>query len=185
MVPVGKHLVLVRQVGAAGIHQIDAWQPVLRRDLLCAQMLLDRERVVGAALHRGVIADDDAFAARHPSNAGDDPGRGDLVAIHAVRCELREFQKCRARIEQRFNPIARQLLAPRYMTLPRGFRAAERCAPDRRMQIIHHSPHRVGVGAELVATRIEQAFEPHQAVSLNSSRPINMRRISDVPAPIS
>ena len=44
------------------IDQIDAGQPVLARDLLRAQMLLHRDRIVGAALDRGVVADDDAFA---------------------------------------------------------------------------------------------------------------------------
>jgi hypothetical protein len=63
MVAVGKHLVLVGQVGAAAVHQVDAGQAVLRGDLLRAQVLLDRHRVVGAALHRGVVADDHDLAA--------------------------------------------------------------------------------------------------------------------------
>src|SRR3546814_8820549 len=42
MVAVGKDLRLVRQVRAARIHQIDAWQTVLLGDLLRAEMLLHR-----------------------------------------------------------------------------------------------------------------------------------------------
>ena len=64
MLAVGKHLGLMRQVGAAGIDQIDAGQPVLARDLLRAQMLLHRHRIIGAAFDGGIVADDDAFAAR-------------------------------------------------------------------------------------------------------------------------
>ena len=50
MLAVGKHFSLMRQVGAAAIHQIDAGQPVLARDFLRAQMFLHRHRKVGAAL---------------------------------------------------------------------------------------------------------------------------------------
>ena len=66
MLAVGKDLVLVRQVGAAGIDEVDAGQMVLPRDLLGAQMLLHRDRIIGPALDRGVVGDDDAFAAHRP-----------------------------------------------------------------------------------------------------------------------
>ena len=81
---VGEHLVLPRQERAAGVDQVDARQPVLRRDLLCAQMLLDRDRVVRAALDRRVVGHDHAFAAGHPADAGDHPGAGAFVVVHAV-----------------------------------------------------------------------------------------------------
>ena len=58
MVAVGEDLGLVRQVRAAAVDQIDARQPVLLGDLLRAQMLLDRQRIVGAAFDRRVVADD-------------------------------------------------------------------------------------------------------------------------------
>ena len=77
MLAVGKHLGLVRQVGAAGIDQIDARQPVLARDLLRAQMLLHRHRIIGAALDRRIVADDHAFAALDAPDAGDDAGAVD------------------------------------------------------------------------------------------------------------
>jgi hypothetical protein len=50
MLAVGKDLVLARQIGAAGIDEIDAGQPVLQRDLLGAQMLLHRQRIIGPPL---------------------------------------------------------------------------------------------------------------------------------------
>ena len=55
VVAVGEHLVLHRQERAAGVDEVDARQPVLERDLLRAQVLLDRDRVVGAALDRRVV----------------------------------------------------------------------------------------------------------------------------------
>ena len=63
---VGEDLVLHRQERAAGVDQVDARQPVLQRDLLRAQVLLHRHRVVGAALDRGVVGDDHALAAATP-----------------------------------------------------------------------------------------------------------------------
>ena len=61
---VGEDVVLQRQERAAGVDQVDARQPVVERDLLRAQVLLDRHRVVGAALDGGVVGDDHALAAR-------------------------------------------------------------------------------------------------------------------------
>ena len=45
---------------------------VILRDFLRAQMLFHRHREIGAALHRRVVGDDDAFAARDPADPGDD-----------------------------------------------------------------------------------------------------------------
>ena len=75
MLAVGEDLVLVRQVRAARIDEIDAGQVVLLGDLLRAQMLLHGHRIVGAALDRRVVGDDDAFAAGNAADAGDDAGR--------------------------------------------------------------------------------------------------------------
>ena len=126
MLAVGKHLGLVRQVGAAGIDQIDAGQPVLARDLLRAEMLLHRHRIVGAALHRGVVADDHDEPAGDAADAGDEAGAVDRLAVHAVRGERRQLEKGRARVEQPGDALARQQLAAREMALARPLRAAER-----------------------------------------------------------
>ena len=68
---VGKDLVLQRQEGAAGVDQVDAGQAVLQGDLLGPQVLLDRQRVVGAALDRGVVGDDHHLPAVDLADAGD------------------------------------------------------------------------------------------------------------------
>ena len=111
VVAVGEHLVLARQERAAGVDEVDARQPVLQRDLLCAQMLLDRHRVVGAALDRRVVGDDHALAPGHPADAGDDSRAGALVVVHAVGGQRGHLEQRAAGIEQAVDPVARQQLA--------------------------------------------------------------------------
>ncbi len=96
---VGEDLGLHRQEGAAGVDEVDARQPVLERDLLGAEMLLDGDRIVGAALHRGVVRDDDHLAARHAADAGHDTRTRRLVVVHAERRERRKLEERRTRIE--------------------------------------------------------------------------------------
>ena len=107
MLSVGKDLILVRQIGAAGIDEIDAGQIVFPRDLLCAQMFFDRQRIIRAALHRRIVSNDDAFAPSNAADAGQDAGGGDRLVIDIVRGKLREFEIRRAGIEQRAHAIAR------------------------------------------------------------------------------
>ena len=60
VLPIREDVGLQRQERAAAVDEVDARQPVLERDLLRAQVLLDGHRVVGAALDRRVVGDDDA-----------------------------------------------------------------------------------------------------------------------------
>ena len=63
VVAVGEDLGLQRQEGAARVDEVDAREPVLRGHLLRAQVLLDREREVRAALDGRVVRDDHALLA--------------------------------------------------------------------------------------------------------------------------
>ena len=148
MLAVGKHLGLVRQVGAAGIDQIEARQPVVARDLLGAQMLLHRHRIIGAALDGGIVADDDAFAASDPTDAGDDAGAMDGVVVHPVGGKRRQFEKRRAGIDQRHHPLARQQLATRQMALAGLRRAAFGRLGALRLELRDQRTHGGLVGAE-------------------------------------
>ena len=74
VVAIREDLRLERQERAAGVDEIDAGQPVLEGDLLGAEVLLDRHRVVGAALDGRVVGDDHAGRALDPADPGDDPG---------------------------------------------------------------------------------------------------------------
>ena len=90
---VRENLVLLRQEGAAGIDHVDAGQVVLPRDILGAQMLLHRHRIIGAALDGGVVGDDHAFAARDPADPGDDAGGMHVAAIEAIGGERDNSRK--------------------------------------------------------------------------------------------
>ena len=130
---VGKHFVLARQVRAARIHEVDAGQPVFFGDALRAQVLLDGDRVVRAALHRRVVADDHAFAAGDAADAGDDAGARRFVAVHAEGRERRQLEERRARIEQHFHAIAGQQFAARHVLGARRLAATRaRSAPGGR-----------------------------------------------------
>ncbi len=82
---VGEDLVLQREERAAGVDKVDARQVVVERDLLGAQVLLDRHRVVGAALDGGVVGDHDAFLSHHLPDAGDDAAGRHLLAVEPER----------------------------------------------------------------------------------------------------
>ena len=99
MVAIGKHLRLQGQEGAAGVHQIDAGQGVLQRDLLGAQVFLHRDGVVGSALDGGVVGHHDAFVPGDATDAGDDAAGRNVVAIEFVRRELAQLQKRRALVQ--------------------------------------------------------------------------------------
>ena len=113
MLAIGKHLGPMRQVGAAGIDQIDARKPIFARDFLRAHVLLHRHRIVSAALDRRIVADDHALAPGDAADAGDDAGAVNGLVVHIIGGKRRQFQERRARIDERHDPIARQQFAAR------------------------------------------------------------------------
>ena len=125
MVAVGEDLGLVRQVRAAAVDQIDARQPVLLGDLLRAEVLLDRQRIVGAALHRRVVADDHHLPARHAADAGDHARAGHFALVHVAGGELADLEERRAGIEQPLDALARQAACRATC----GARGSSRCRP--------------------------------------------------------
>ena len=146
VVAVGEHLVLAGQERAAGVDEVDARQPVLQRDLLGAQMLLDRHRVVGAAFDRRVVGDDHALPPGDPADAGDDPGGRAVVVVHAVGGQRGDLQQRAAGIEQPVHPVARQQLAARDVALTRAFRPAERRRGQLAAQLLDELQMRLTVG---------------------------------------
>ena len=154
MLAVGEHLVLVRQVGAAGIHQIDAGQAVLLGDLLRADVLLHGHRVVGAALDRCVVGDHNALAPLHAPDAGDDAGGRDLRAVEPVGSQGREFQERRACVDERVDPLPRQHLAALLVALVRARGAAFEHLRVAAGEVVDQRPHGRLVAPELVRGRI-------------------------------
>ncbi len=86
---------------------------ILLGDLLRAQMLLDRHRIVGAALDGRIVGDDHAVLALHDADPGHDAGCRRIVAVHTGRGERRELEKVGSRIDQALDAFARgELIAP-------------------------------------------------------------------------
>src|SRR5215207_5455959 len=111
VVPVREDLVLKRQESPAGVHQVDAREVVLLGDLLGAEMLLDRNRVVGSALDGGVVGDDHDLPPRDAADAGDDAGRRNPPVVHPVGRQRGELQKRGAGVEEPYDSLAHRQLA--------------------------------------------------------------------------
>ena len=123
---VREDLVLAGQERSPGVDEIHAGQPVLQRDLLCAQMLLDRDGIVGATLDRRIVGHDHAFPPRHPTDAGDHARARAFVVVHPVGGQGGEFEERAARIEQAVDPVAWQQLAPADVAVACPLRPAQR-----------------------------------------------------------
>ncbi|CKR69440.1 Uncharacterised protein [Mycobacterium tuberculosis] len=144
MLAVGKHLVLAGQEGAAGVDQIDARQHILQRDLLGAQVLLDRHRVVGTALDRRVVGDDHALASGYPADPGDDSRARGFVAVHAASGQRSQLEERAARVEQAVHPFAGQQLAAADVAFPGAFVAAQGGGGELIVQFRHQPAVLVG-----------------------------------------
>ena len=152
MVTIGEHLRLQGQVGPAGIHEVQAREPVLKRDLLRPEMLLDGLGEVAAALHGRVVGHDDAQPALDGTDSRDDAGTRRLAVVHPVRRERRELQERGPGIEQPVDPLPDQELAARAVTGERRVVAGRPAIGDRRRpgpQLAYQTGHRGGVRLRL------------------------------------
>ena len=126
MVPVGEHLVLIGQVRAAAVDQIDAGQMVFLGDLLGAQVFFDAHREIGAPLYRRVIANDHAVDAMHLPHARDHARTRGSAAIKPVCGQPTDLKERRSGIEQIRHPFSGQHLATAFMA-GAGFLSASEC----------------------------------------------------------
>ncbi len=164
MLAVGKHLGLMRQVGAAGIDEIDAGQPVLARDLLRAQMLLHGHRIIGAALDRRIVGDDHRLASLDGADSRDHAGAVHVALVHAERRERRDFEERRTGIDEARHALARQQLAAPDMALAGARRAALRRQRAPLGKLGEQRPPGVGVGV-LLGRRVRRiAFQDRHGV---------------------
>ena len=99
-------------------------QPVLLRHLLRAQVLLHRQREVGAALDGRVVRDDDALLPLDDADARDDPGRGRGAVVELPGRERVQLEERRAGVDQPVDPLAGGQLAARAVPLDRLLAAA-------------------------------------------------------------
>ena len=162
VVAVREDLGLERQERPARIDQVDARQPVLEGDLLGPQVLLDRHRVVGAALDRGVVGDDHAGGPLDATDAGDDPGARRIVVVQAGGGERAQLEERRARVEESLDAFADGELAAFAMARDRAFVAARAAARDGRLsraKVRDECGQRIVIGARLGGGGIEPAAQ--------------------------
>ena len=119
MVAVREHLVLKRKERAPGVDEVDAREAILLGHLLRAEVLLHREGEVRAALHGGVVRDDDAGAALDDPDAGDDARGRRLVVVDPEGGERVQLEERRAGVDEPVDPLSRRELAARAMALHR------------------------------------------------------------------
>jgi len=108
---IGKYLFLKRQKGATRIDQVDAREAVFTSDLLGANVLFDRQRIVSAALDGCVIGDDRTSPSGHDADPCHDASGRNRVVIDTVTTQLAKFKKRCAGIEQRCDPLTGWKLA--------------------------------------------------------------------------
>ena len=118
-------------------------------------MLFDGDRIVGAALDRGVVDDDHALPPLDAADAGDNATGGHFVFVEAVARQLAQLQEGRAGIEQQAQAFARQELAAREVACPGALAAALGHARDLRPEVVDQRAHGGGVGAEGLAAGVE------------------------------
>ena len=167
---VGEDLRLQGEEGAAGVDEIEARQPVLEGDLLCPQVLLDRDRIVGAALDRGIVGDDQHFAARDATDARDDSRARRVVVIHARGGERREFEEGCTAVEQPFDPLSHRKLAQGAVAFEILGATAVAVAIGARAKLVDEAAHPLLVGLEDrirgIDARLESLHLPAAAVGL-------------------
>ena len=169
---VGKDLRLQRQERAARVDQVHARKMVLQRDFLRAQMLLDRHRIVGAALDGRVVGHHHDLAALQPPDAGDDPGAGRLVLVHPPRGERRQLHERALRIEQLPDAVAHQQLAALQMAAAGLLGAALAHALDRLAQLFDRRLHQREILPVLRARGVDAALDSFHRRPLSRFDPL-------------
>lgn len=153
MLPVGKYFGLIGEVRTAAIYQINAGQPVFERDFLRAQMLLHRQRIVSAALHRRIVADDHHLPSLNATDTRYQASARHLAMIHVIGRELPDLQKRTAGVQQPLHPFAGQQLAAPDMLVPRLGRSTDCRSGNLRPQLLHQRQIMGSIGAKPIRLR--------------------------------
>ncbi len=108
---VGKDFVLHGQEGPSRIDEVDTREVVFMGHGLSTYVFLDRHRVVGAPLDRGVVGHEEAFPSVHHANSSDDASRMGATVVEFVSGERREFEEGRTRVDDSLNAFPCKVLA--------------------------------------------------------------------------
>ena len=161
MVPVGKDLILIGQVRTAAVDEVDARQVVLFGNLLGAQMLFDSDRIIGATLHGGVVADHHDLLPHNAANARDDARAGGGAVIHAMGGGGANLEKWRAGIEQVRHTAAGQHLATALMTGAGSLAAAHAGGRGCRVDLLQRFEMRRLIGPEGLGPGYDARCQTH------------------------
>jgi hypothetical protein len=92
MVPIGKHICLMREVGSARINEIDARQLIFLGNCLRPEMLLHRDRIVCSPLYGAIVRHNHTHNSLDHPNASDNSSRRYVVSgVNLMASKLREF----------------------------------------------------------------------------------------------
>jgi hypothetical protein len=159
MIAVWKHFVLARQECATRVDEVDAGQVILFGNLLRAQVLLDRQRVVGSAFNCRVVGHDHALKAVNTPDAGDDSGARDIVAVHLPRGLPAYFKEVSVLVEQCTDTIARQQFAAFQVFVPRALGPALHDVLVYLTQVIRKRLVRFAIFLEVVRRAIDLGLD--------------------------
>ncbi len=154
VLPVGEDVGLERQEGAARVDEVEARKPVLLGDLLRSQVLLDRQRQVGAALHGGVVREEHARPALDGADPGHDPGRRRFAAVEPPGGEGADLEERRAGIDEPVDPLARGQLAAAAMAFEGGRAASGGDGGAALAELGDERLHPGGAAGELLRLRV-------------------------------
>jgi hypothetical protein len=156
---VGEDLVLQGKEGTAGVHEVEAGQPVLGGDLLGAEVLLHGQGKVGSPLHGRVVGDDHHLAATHATDPRDHAGRGRGPVIDAVGGEGPDLQERGVGVEQLLDTVAHEELPLLAVAAHRLLPAALSDRREPRPQLRNQALHVQAVVAEIGVRRVDVALE--------------------------
>jgi hypothetical protein len=118
-------------------------------------VLFHRDRVVGAALHRGVVGDDHALESADATDAGDNAARRQPVAVELVPGELPDLEERRAGVEQAVDAVAHEHLVARLVLGTGGVRPAGGYPGDEFAQLGGEAAVDLRVGREVGACAVD------------------------------
>ncbi len=178
VVAVGEDLRLEGQEGPARVHQVEAGQAVLEGDLLGPQVLLDRDREVGAALHGRVVGHDHDLAAPHAPDPADEAGGRGLALVHPEPGQGPDLEEGCPGVEEPLDPLADGELAL-LAVAAHGLLAATGARREKpRAQLVHEAVHARLVLGELrggdVDPGLEDAHSPASPRQMPSSRAVRI-----------
>ena len=110
MLAIGKDLRLQWEKRPSRVDEVETRQVVLQGDLLRAHVLLDGERIIGAALDGGVVGHDHALDAADAADPRDDAGGRRFAVVHLIGGQRGDFEERRLGVEEQVDPLAGGLL---------------------------------------------------------------------------